>query len=153
MKIACGWDHRGRRFAGRLREILEIEGHELIDMGAATRERTDYPDYAFQVAEAVAAGEADYGILVCGTGIGMAIAANKVKGVRAGVVHDVETARLSRAHNDSNVLCLSERTAASALLEPIVKTWLDTPFDGGRHAARIEKIMKYDREHACRNST
>ncbi len=153
MKIACGWDHRGRRFAGRLRDILEKEGHDFIDMGAATRERVDYPDYAFQVAETVAAGEADGGILVCGTGIGMAIAANKVTGVRAAVVHDVETSRLSRAHNDSNVLCLSETTAASPLLETIVQTWLDTPSDGGRHAARIEKIMRYDRERACRGST
>ena len=144
MKIACGWDHRGRRFAEPVRELLNKKGHEFVDMGAPSEERADYPDFAFRVAEATAAGEVERGILVCGTGIGMSMAANKVQGIRAAVVHDVDTARLSRAHNDANILCVGEKTAESPELEAILDAWLETSFDGGRHAVRINKIMDYD---------
>jgi len=144
MKIACGWDHRGRRFAGRVEKVLRALGHECIMMGPDSEGSVDYPDYAIPVAEAVGRGDADRGVLICGTGIGMAIAANKVKGVRAAVVHDVESARLSRAHNDANVFCIGESAAQRQDFEEILSTWLKTPFEGGRHARRLEKITAYE---------
>ena len=146
MKIATGWDHRGRMFRGRIRRILDEMGHEMMDLGAKTAESSDYPDFAIKVAKAVRRGEADRGLLICGTGIGMSIAANKVRGIRAAVVHDEETARVSRAHNKANVLCLSESTAAAAEMAGMVRTWLTTEFDGGRHARRIGKISSYEED-------
>ncbi len=146
MKIAAGWDHRGRIFRERLEQAVRLLGHEFIAMGATTDESSDYPDFAFRVAEAVSRGEADRGVLVCGTGIGMSIAANKVEGIRAGVVHDERTAEVSRSHNDTNVLCLGEDTVQGPLLDPILKIWLSTPAEGGRHARRVGKIMEYERE-------
>jgi len=148
MRVACGWDHRGGRFVARIEKALRALGHDCILMGAETTESVDYPDFAFRVAEAVSRGEAERGVLVCGTGIGMAIAANKVRGIRAAVVHDVESARISRAHNDANVLCMGESTAARADLEEILATWLATAFEGGRHARRLGKITDYERR--CR---
>lgn len=149
MKIAGGWDHRGRRFRAEVERVLAHLGHQLIDMGARTDESSDYPDFGFRVGEAVARGEVDRGLLICGTGIGMSIAANKVPGVRAGVVGDVATARVSRAHNDTNVLCIGEDAAAGPDLEEILRTWLTTPFDGGRHERRVKKIMDYDARRCC----
>lgn len=146
MKIATGWDHRGRKFWPHVAALLRTLGHEPVDMGAQTDESSDYPDFAFRVAEAVQRGEVDRGLLICGTGIGMAIAANKVRGVRAAVVHDEITARASRAHNDSNVLCLGETTADGPALEPILKLWLTVPFEGGRHERRVNKIICYERD-------
>jgi len=144
MKVAVGWDHRGRRFRSDIERILGGLGHQVIDMGARTDESSDYPDFALRVAEATSSGQADRGVLICGTGIGMGIAANKVRGIRAAVVHDEATARASRAHNDANVLCLGEETAAGPLLEKILTTWFTTPFDGGRHERRVKKIMDYE---------
>lgn len=144
MKIAGGWDHRGRRFRADVERCLTRLGHQLVDMGARSDESSDYPDFAFRVAEAVARGEVDRGLLICGTGIGMSIAANKVVGVRAGVVGDVATARVSRGHNDTNVLCIGEDAAAGPDLEDILRVWLTTPFDGGRHERRVKKIMDYE---------
>lgn len=148
MRIAVGADHAGYRLKEYLAARLREEGHEVVDMGTHSEERTDYPLYAFRVAEAVAAGEAERGVLVCGTGIGMCIAANKVRGVRAALCWSVETAELSRRHNDANVICLGGR-----LLEPgeawrILDVWLRTPFDGGRHARRLALIEEYERR-AC----
>ena len=145
MRIAAGWDHRGRQFSERLERLIGRMGHKCVDMGAPSEEPADYPDYAFAVAEAVSRGECDRGILICGTGIGVSMAANKVKGIRAAVVHDEETARLSRAHNDANVLCLGGPTAGGPLLEAILKTWLTTAHEGGRHTRRVQKIMDYER--------
>ena len=145
MRIAAGWDHRGRQFRERLERLVGRMGHEFVDMGAPSEASADYPDYAFAVAEAVSRGECDRGILICGTGIGVSMAANKVRGIRAAVVHDEETARLSRAHNDANVLCLGGATAGGPLLEAIIRTWLTTAHDGGRHARRVQKIMDYER--------
>ena len=141
MKIAVGADHAGYRLKGHLAGILSREGHEVEDLGASSGESVDYPDFAAAVAEKVAAGEADRGILVCGTGIGMAIAANKVDGVRAARCNDLFAARMSRQHNDVNVLTLGERVVGTGLAEEIVRTFLDTRFEQGRHARRVGKIQ------------
>ena len=148
MKIAAGWDHRGVGLRERLERAVKALGHEFLPMGATTDASSDYPDFAFQVAEAVSRGEADRGVLICGTGIGMSIAANKVPGIRAGVVYDEKTATVSRSHNDTNVLCLGEDTSQGPLLEPILKIWLTTPFEGGRHARRVNKIIAYERRQS-----
>jgi ribose 5-phosphate isomerase B len=145
MKIAAGWDHRGRVFREKLEAAVRRLGHEYVAMGAMTDEPSDYPDIAFRVAEAVSRGEADRGVLVCGTGVGMSIAANKVEGIRAAVVHDERTARVSRSHNDANVLCIGEDTAQGPVLDAILEIWLATPAEGGRHERRIGKIAEYER--------
>ena len=144
MKIAGGWDHHGRIFKENMQRLIEKLGHEFVNMGAQTGESSDYPDFAIKVAEAVSRGECDQGVLICGTGIGMSIAANKVNGVRAAVVYDENTARASREHNDANVLCLGEATADGPTLEPILKIWLATEHAGGRHAHRVGKIVDYE---------
>ena len=121
-------------------------GHELLDIGADGAESVDYPDYAYEVSRRVGAGEMDRGILICGTGIGMCMAANKVRGVRAAPCQDVLTAELSRRHNDANVLCLSADLVGEDQMMNMIRIWLDTPFDGGRHARRVEKIAKIESE-------
>jgi len=144
MRVAIGSDHRGFALKERLKEMLAGAGHAVIDEGCASAEPADYPDYAFPVAEKVARGEADRGILICGSGIGMSIAANKVRGVRAALCRTVEDARMTRMHNDSNVLALSEQSMNDPSIEELVTVWLTTPFEGGRHARRIEKITAYE---------
>ncbi len=146
MKIAVGSDHRGYEVKQRLVALLQKLGHEVVDLGAASADSCDYPDYAFKVAEEVGAGRCDRGVLLCGTGLGMAIAANKVPGVRAAPCHDRITAEMSRRHNDANVLCLSAHLLGDELIENMVQLWLETPFEGGRHARRIEKIGRYEQE-------
>jgi ribose 5-phosphate isomerase B len=146
MKIVVGSDHRGFEAKQRLVESLRRQGHEVLDVGPEGRDSVDYPDYAFQVAEAVSAGRAERGILICGTGIGMCIAANKVKNVRAAPCHDQITAEMSRRHNDANVLCLSADLLGEDLIERMVRIWLTTEFEGGRHARRVEKIVKFESE-------
>ena len=140
MQIAMGSDHRGWELKKRLAASLQAQGHQVIDWGADVTTSVDYPDYASAVAQAVAKGDAERGILVCGTGIGMAIAANKVAGVRATIVANEEQAELCRRHNNVNVLCLGEKQALDGLAEKLVTRWLETPFDGGRHAERVGKI-------------
>jgi ribose 5-phosphate isomerase B len=140
MKIVLGADHRGSSSIKILHEKLAREGHAVSTLGDCSGQPCDYPDNAFRVGKAVAAGEAELGILVCGTGIGMSVAANKVKGVRAAVAHDELTAQLSRSHNDANVLCLSADLLGQRLIEQIVDVWVKTPFEGGRHARRVRKI-------------
>jgi ribose 5-phosphate isomerase B len=144
MRIAVGSDHRGLSVKQRVVPLLEQMGHEAVDVGPAAPGSVDYPDFAFEAAKAVGEGRADRGILICGTGIGMCIAANKVRGVRAAPCHDSITAELSRRHNDSNVLCLSADLLGEELIERMVRIWLETPFEGGRHARRVEKIMRYE---------
>lgn len=144
MKIAVGADHAGFELKESLRESLARSEHRVHDLGTHSRDSTDYPDYAAAVARAVASGEADLGLLVCGSGVGMAIAANKIHGIRAANVGDVEGARLARAHNDANVLALGSRRLAAAEAEEIVRTFLETPFDGGRHQQRVEKIERLE---------
>jgi ribose 5-phosphate isomerase B len=144
MKIAIGSDHRGFDAKRRLTPILRQLGHEVIDVGANANESVDYPDYAYQVATAVGEGKVDRGILICGTGIGMCIAANKVKGVRAAPCHDSITVEMSRRHNDANVLCLSADLLGDELIGRIVRSWLETEFEGGRHARRVDKIKRIE---------
>ncbi|HUV36790.1 MAG TPA: ribose 5-phosphate isomerase B [Patescibacteria group bacterium] len=145
MRIAIGSDHRGFQLKERLKTLLVEGGHEVIDAGCAGTESVDYPDYAFPVAERVSAGEVERGILVCGSGIGMSIAANKVKGVRAALCRSVDDARMTREHNDSNVLALSEHSMEDPALERLVAVWLETAFQGDRHKRRIDKIHAYER--------
>jgi ribose 5-phosphate isomerase B len=144
MKIAIGSDHRGHEAKKRLVALLHQLGHEVLDLGTDRPDSVDYPDFAFAVGEAVGGGKVDRGILICGTGIGMCMAANKVVGVRAAPCHDSVTAEMSRRHNDANVLCLSADLLGEDLIERTVRIWLDTPFEGGRHARRVEKIVRYE---------
>lgn len=146
MNIAIGSDHRGYLAKTRIVSILHQLGHEVFDAGPAVRECVDYPDFAFEVAGAVSTGRAERGILICGTGIGMCIAANKVRGVRAAPCHDCITAEMSRRHNDANVLCLSADLLGEELIDRMVRIWLETPFDGGRHARRVGKIAQFEKE-------
>jgi len=146
MKIAVGSDHRGFEVKRRIVNLLQQLGHEVLDAGPMARESVDYPDFAFRVAVAVSKGEVDRGILVCGTGIGMCIAANKVSGVRAAPCHDSITAEMSRRHNDANVLCLSADLLGEELIDRMVRIWLETSFENGRHARRVEKIQRYEAE-------
>ncbi len=147
MKIAVGNDHRGVTVKQRLVGLLKELGHQVDDLGANGAASVDYPDYAIPVAEGVHAGRADRGILVCGTGHGMCIAANKVAGVRAANCRDVIDAELSRRHNDANVMCLSADLIGEEQIEKMVRTWLTTDFEGGRHARRTEKIAAYEKDH------
>ena len=143
MKVALGADHRGFALKEELKRWLAARGHEVIDLGPASADRVDYPDYAFKVADAVARHQADRGILICSTGIGMSIAANKVRGVRAVLADSVRLARLSREHNDSNVLCLGADVVSETEARRIAGAWLKTEFAGGRHARRLAKIARY----------
>ena len=145
MRIAIGTDHRGFELRAKLIELLQKLGHEVEDVGTFTPDAIDYPDVAAQVASKVSRGEVERGILVCGTGLGMCIAANKFSGVRATPCHDDITAELSRRHNDSNVLCLSADLLGERLIDRMIEIWLAAPFDGGRHQRRIQKIT--DLEH------
>ena len=140
MRIAMSADHRGAAAARQVSERLRGEGHQVELVGDVGGGVVDYPEPAWHVGKAVASGKADMGLLICGTGIGMSIAANKVKGVRAAVAHDELTAQISRSHNDANVLCLSADLLGQRLIENIVEVWLKTPFEGGRHARRLHKI-------------
>lgn len=144
MKIALGSDHRGYEVKRRIAVLLPQLAHEVIDLGPDGRDNVDYPDFAFRVACAVGEQRVERGILVCGTGIGMCIAANKVSGVRAAPCHDSVTAEMSRRHNDANVLCLSADLLGADLIERMVRIWLNTDFEAGRHARRVEKIRKFE---------
>ena len=140
MQISVGSDHRGVAMRQKIIDLLERLGQEVIDVGANGDQPIDYPDVAAAVARQVSAGQADRGILICGTGLGMSIAANKFPGVRAAPCHDDLTAELSRRHNDLNVLCLSGDIVGEKIVDRLVKIWLETPFEGGRHARRLGKI-------------
>ncbi len=140
MRLAIGADHRGTEMLKRLCDALEKRGHEIELFGSLNGQMYDYPDAAFQVASAVSQGSAERGILICGSGIGMSIAANKVPHIRAALIHDELDAEISRRHNDANVLCLPAGLVGSQSVERIVITWLETPFEGGRHARRNQKI-------------
>ncbi len=140
MRIAIGADHRGYQFKKKVIAILEGWGHEVSDMGTHSEESCDYPDFGIKVGEAVVAGLVDYGINICWTGNGMAIASNKVKGVRAGLALSADMAELTRLHNDANVLVLPEKYLPVDELEATLKVFLETKFEGGRHTARLDKI-------------
>ena len=145
MKIAIGSDHGGLNLKTAMKEVLVAAGVEVLDCGTHTTASVDYPDIAQQVAMAVTSGVAERGILICGTGIGMSIAANKIDGIRAALCTDVFSALMSREHNDANILCLGERVIGLGLAEKIVDTYLTGHFQGGRHARRVEKIMNLEK--------
>jgi len=140
MRIAIGSDHAGFELKEKLEAHLKELGHEVTDVGAHNDDSVDYPDLAAQVGEAVASGEADRGVLVCGSGIGVAIAANKIRGVRAANVYDPEMAKMSRLHNDANVVTMGGRYLPEETAREIVDTFLATAFEGGRHQRRVDKI-------------
>lgn len=144
MKWAVGADHAGYAAKEHLMRWLVEHGHDVNDLGTHGSESVDYPDFAGRVARAVAAGEAVYGLLVCGSGIGMSIAANKVQGIRAAHCTDCYQARVARQHNDANVLCLGARVSGLGVMEDTLQAFLENGFDGGRHAARVEKIKRLE---------
>ena len=145
MKLAIGCDHGGYNLKERLKKYLQDKKIEVVDCGTNSTERVDYPDYAEKVGKMVAGGKVDRGILVCGTGIGMSIAANKVKGIRAAVCGDCYSAQKAREHNDANILCLGERVIGFGLAEQILDTYLNNEFLGSYHRARVEKIMNKEK--------
>jgi ribose 5-phosphate isomerase B len=147
MKIALAADHVGFALKETVREYLKSQGLEVEDWGTSGTEPVDYPDFAEKVAARVAAKQADYGVLVCGTGIGMMLAANKVLGIRAVAANDTISARMAREHNNANVLTMGGRMIDAATMRQIVDTWLSTPFAGGRHERRLEKIDAIDQRY------
>src|SRR5579864_769229 len=145
MKIALGSDHAGFELKQTVKRLLTAQGIHLNDCGAHSPESVDYPDFARAVGEEVARRQADFGILVCGTGIGMSMCANKVAGIRAAKADTEYEAEMARAHNDANVLCLGARVTDAATAEKLVRKFLETPFEGGRHQRRVDKIMAIER--------
>jgi len=140
MKYYIATDHAGVVIKDDVKKIVENLGHEIIDLGPFSTDRVDYPDYAHKLATAVLEDTGSFGILICGTGIGMSLAANKHHGIRAALCHDAYTAEMARAHNDANVLCFGERVVGIGVIESILKAWNSTEFEGGRHANRVAKI-------------
>lgn len=153
MKIAVGSDHRGFATKEQIRALLEGLGHEVADFGAHSTESCDYPDISFQVAEQVSDGVVQRGILICGSGIGMSIAANKVEGVRAALCYDAFSAEMSRRHNDANVLCIGADRVSDVMIADMVRAWVGTEFEGGRHGRRIEKIAAYEANRCSKSAT
>ncbi|HNS14749.1 MAG TPA: ribose 5-phosphate isomerase B [Syntrophorhabdaceae bacterium] len=147
MKIAIGSDHAGYALKEDIKKILEARKDIIVDVGTDTESSVDYPDFGIEAARLVSEGKAEKGILVCGTGIGMSVTANKVKGIRAALVFDLYTAMQSRKHLDANILVLGGRITGKGLAEEIVRAWLDTPFEGGRHQKRIDKISDWEKGH------
>jgi len=141
MKIAIGSDHRGFEAKEQIKAVIHQLSHESIDFGTTNSNPVDYPDVAYRVAMAVSKKQADKAILICGTGIGMCIAANKIKGIRAALCNDELSAQISRHHNDANILCISGDMTGEVLLRKMVEVWLSTEFSGGRHKRRVQKII------------
>jgi len=144
MKVIITGDHAGMTLRNEIKSVLDELGYSYEDAGADCTTSVDYPDYALPAAKRVASGEFDRGIFVCGTGIGVSISANKVKGIRCALVHDVFSAKATREHNDSNILAMGERVIGPGLAREIVATWLTTEFEGGRHLNRINKITEFE---------
>ncbi len=146
MKIAMGCDHGGFHLKNSLKEDLISLGYEVVDFGTYSEESCDYPDYAYQAAKAVANHECELGVVVCGTGIGVSMTANKVHGIRCALCHDVFSAKATRAHNDSNMLAMGERVIGEGLAKEILHAWLSSSYEGGRHDARIAKMMAIEEQ-------
>lgn len=146
MKLAIGCDHGGFDLKAPLLEYLKQNHAQItiLDLGTNSKDSVDYPDFGAAVAQAVAKGQADRGLLICGTGIGISIAANKVKGIRAALAYNEMTAEMSRKHNDANILCLGARTTEPEMAKKILEIWLTTEFEGGRHQSRLDKISKLE---------
>ena len=148
MKIAMGSDHAGLDLKEKLKSYLRAKGIEIDDFGTTGGDSVDYPDFAFQVAGAVASGKCDYGVLVCSTGIGMCVAANKVRGIRAALPVDVDAAQQSRAHVDCNILVFGQKCTEPETAVAMLDRWLNTPFEGGRHVGRVGKITDFEKRRA-----
>ncbi|NPA49647.1 MAG: ribose 5-phosphate isomerase B [Thermodesulfobacteria bacterium] len=146
MKIALGSDHAGFELKEKIKKFLAEAGHEPLDLGCFSPESVDYPVYGVKVAKSVLSGEAERGILVCGTGLGMSMVANRFSGIRAALCHEPFSARMSRLHNDANILALGGRIIGDVLAFEIVKVFLETPFEGGRHARRVKQIDSLTKE-------
>ena len=145
MKLAVGSDHIGISLKRHLKEYLKQQGHEIIDVGADSEERTDYPIYGYKAAQLVISGEADYGILVCGTGVGISLAANKVNGIRAVVCSESYSAYMARLHNSANMVSMGARVVGEAVAEQIVDAFLNTDYEGGRHQRRIDMLSEIEK--------
>ena len=150
MKYYIGADHAGIEIKAYVKELFENLGHDVEDLGPYDKQRVDYPDFAQKVCEAVLANENTKGILICGTGLGMSMAANKFDGIRAALCHNEYTATMAREHNDANVLCLGERVSGQGMVEAIVKAWDTNEFAGGRHTGRVDKINALSKMKSCR---
>lgn len=144
MKVILSADHAGMTIRNEMKDLLETMGIDYVDTGCEGTDSVDYPDFALPAAERVASGEFDFGILICGTGVGMSISANKVTGVRCALVHDVFSAKATKQHNDANMLAMGERVVGPGLAREIAKAWLETEFEGGRHSRRVDKITSYE---------
>lgn len=144
MKLAIGCDHVGFELKPEIIDYVRELGHEVTDFGTTTNERTNYPEYAKMVSEAVVSGDCDLGILICGTGVGISIAANKFNGIRAVVCSEPYSAKLSKEHNNTNILAFGSRVVGIELAKMIVKEWLDAEFEGGRHSERVEMIAEFE---------
>ena len=153
MKIAVGSDHRGFATKEQIRALLEGLGHEVQDFGTYATESCDYPEVGLRVAEQVSEGAMHRGILICGSGIGMSITANKVEGVRAALCYDAFSAEMSRRHNDANVLCIGADRVSDVMIADMVRAWVGTEFEGGRHARRIEKIAAYEANRCSKSAS
>ncbi len=145
MKISIGSDHRGIELRSAIADAITAVGHQAVDFGTHSTESVDYPDIVAPVANSVANGDSERAVLICGTGIGVSIAANKIPGIRAAVCHDLRTAKLSRNHNDANVLCMPADTLSGEQMKAVVELWLNEPFEGGRHARRVDKIQEIEK--------
>lgn len=144
MKLAIGCDHVGFELKPEIIDYVRELGHEVTDFGTTTNERTNYPEYAKMVSEAIVSGDCDLGILICGTGVGISIAANKFNGIRAVVCSEPYSAKLSKEHNNTNILAFGSRVVGIELAKMIVKEWLDAEFEGGRHSERVEMIAEFE---------
>lgn len=147
MKIAIAADHGGFELKDSMVEYIKSLGNEVMDLGTNSADSVDYPDYAKKVCEEIQQGNSDLGILICGTGIGMSLAANKFEGIRAACVSDVYSAKMSRNHNNSNVLCIGARVIGDEVAKLIIKTFLENEFEAGRHQRRVDKIMAFEKEN------
>ncbi len=149
MRIAIGSDHRGYQSKEKIKALLISKGHEVKDFGTESPASCDYPDAAYPTCRAVVNRECDLGILLCGSGIGMSMSANKVRGIRAALCHDELTAEMSRRHNDANILCLPADLIGDELIRRIVEVWLKSTFEGGRHERRVRKMAEYEAREMC----
>jgi len=150
MKYFIGADHAGIEIKSYVKELFENLGHEVEDLGPYNKDRVDYPDFAQKVCEAVLANENTKGILICGTGLGMSMAANKFDGIRAALCHNEYSAAMAREHNDANVLCMGERVSGQGMVEAIINSWNSHKFQGGRHSGRVDKIDALSKMGSCR---
>ncbi|MDU3804722.1 MAG: ribose 5-phosphate isomerase B [Finegoldia magna] len=147
MKVAIAADHGGFELKDSMVEYIKSLGNEVVDLGTNSADSVDYPDYAKKVCEEIQQGNSDFGILICGTGIGMSLAANKFEGIRAACVSDVYSAKMSRNHNNANVLCIGARVIGDEVAKLIIKTFLENEFEAGRHQRRVDKIMAFEKEN------